>query len=101
MRIPEETVFRFFTRKTRQTPAEEQAPEPVDGLAASRDAPAHERSRTWQKQAEEATAQRQARAYEEQQHAGEERRKHDRRKKKQDVLLDTRTAPASTIDVKA
>lgn len=100
MRIPEETVFRFFTRKTPQTPAEEQAPEPVDGLAAGRDALARERSRAKQNQLEEAY-QRQERRKEARQPPGEERRQHDRRKQKQDVLLDTRTATYPTIDVKA
>jgi len=100
MRVPEETVFRFFNLKSRQSPADEQAPEPVDGLAAGRDALARERSRANQNQTEE-VYQRQERRKEARQHAGEERRQHDRRKRKQDVLLDTRTAPYPTIDVKA
>lgn len=103
MRIPEESIFRFFTPKTRQSPAEEAGAEPIDAAAANRDALARERARAWEKQAEEATAQRQAHAYEEQQHAGEERRKHDRRQRQVNVLLDTRmnSRRHRTIDVKA
>ena len=89
MRIPEEAVFRFFEQKTQQSPAEEQRTEPVDSLAASRDALARARSRLREKQAQDALNH-QRRPEQRHSDVDEERRQHDRRQKQQDVLLDTR-----------
>lgn len=93
MRIPDETVFRFFKQKTPQSPAEEQRTEPVDSLAASRDALARARARAREKQAQDVLN---AQKHLEQQRtdAGDERRRQDRRQKQQDVLLDTRATPS-------
>ncbi|MFB0936491.1 MAG: hypothetical protein QMB52_12025 [Propionivibrio sp.] len=93
MRIPEEAVFRFFKQKMQQSPAEEQRAEPVDSLAASRDALARARSRLMEKQAKDA-ANDQQRLEHRRSDAYEERRRQDRRQNQQDVLLDTRATPS-------
>ena len=93
MRIAEEAVFRFFEQKTQQSPAEEQRAEPVDSLAASRDALARARSRIREKQAQDALNHHRRL---EQRHSDvdEERRRQDRRQKQQEVILDTRVTPS-------
>ena len=93
MRIPEEAVLRFFEQKTQQSPAEQQRAEPVDNLAASRDALARTRSRLREKQAKDALNN-QKRAEQRRSDADEERRRQDRRQNQQDVLLDTRATPS-------
>ncbi len=93
MRIPEEAVFRFFKQKPQQSPAEEQRTEPVDSLAASRDALARVRSRLREKQAQDALNN-QERLEQRRSGASDERRQQDRRQKQQDVLLDTRATPS-------
>ncbi len=93
MRIPEEAVFRFFEQKTQQSPVEEQRTEPVDSLAAGRDALARARSRLREQQAKDAQD-KQERQEQRRSYAYEERRGQDRRQKQQDVLLDTRATPS-------
>ncbi len=108
MRILEETIFRFFDQKKGKQPAETQGTQPVDALAAGRDALSPARLRAARKQAldrssEQAEQQRRKQASDEE----EERRRQDRRKQQQNVLLDTRATPSRrrppypAIDVKA
>ena len=107
MRIPDETIFRFFEQKKRQSPSGENGIEPVDHLAPSRDALSREQPQPDEKLAEN-TLDEQKRKKSMNPEGGKERRRHDRRQKQQDVLLDTRTnssrrrsAQHPVIDVKA